>query len=105
MKGALLQPAATESHAFGAKLSNDRIERILAGSEPAKQLADNTCVAGIRHNNALAVRPFGVSVADRCKAGVNARPRFLQHSFAGLFAQVEDVVPGHQDVNSVYQMI
>src|SRR5260370_14543131 len=103
MKGALLQPAATESHAFGAKLSNDRIERILAGSEPAKQLVDNTCVAGIRHNNALAATPFGVSVADRVKARVNARPRLRHRSLASHLRVVTYEILRHLYLNALHE--
>lgn len=59
----------------------------------------------MRSDHSLIVGAVDVDVAEGSATGPDARSRLLRHPLHGLFSQVERVVPGHQNLDAVHELV
>ncbi|MDX2150225.1 MAG: hypothetical protein SFV54_05795 [Bryobacteraceae bacterium] len=104
VKAADVDLSRSERQFFRPNLLRESLERVIASFEPFKDLLDCGSLNWVRGDGSPAVSALDVLVAHRGDARPDAALGLLSHPLAGFFAEVLDVVLGHQDFDAVKKL-
>ncbi|HEY7334979.1 MAG TPA: hypothetical protein VH639_08850 [Bryobacteraceae bacterium] len=105
VNNATMKAVTTKLGPFRIHLLDQRLDRMGADHKALKDVCDDRRSIRIRHDCSFAVGAIRVSIAHRRVARIDSRARFFGHSFNGLFAQVEAVIPRHQNLDAVDELL
>ena len=99
-----MQPTTSNRPALHSRLGRESFEGVPARGELLKQSRDRWSIL-VRYNDSPPVRPLRVAIACRRIARIQAALGLLEHSLQRFLSQVLGVVPRHQDLDAVNELL
>jgi hypothetical protein len=104
VQGAPMKPPASNGPSLLPRLGCESLQGIPPRAELLKQTRNRWGIV-VRNNDAPSIRPFHVAIACRCIARIQAAFGLLEHSLQRFLPQILRVVPGHQNLDAVNELL